>query len=119
MSAATTGERSFPPIAWLTTSALALVIIGGILVASYAPRHAPLGVVGALLGVALAVRICGVFGDRLHLGDSAHKMALGSLQELVLGRRCQVHPKNLSRSRKSVGQVPGNGLLISSIKRDE
>lgn len=60
MSAATTGERSFPPIAWLTTSALALVIIGGILVASYAPRHAPLGVVGALLGVALAVMVVAV-----------------------------------------------------------
>ena len=54
---------------------------------------------GVALGVALAVRICGIFGDGLHLGDSAHKMALGSLQELVLGRRCQVHPKHLSRRR--------------------
>jgi hypothetical protein len=42
-------ERSFPPIGWLSTGALAMVIIGGILMASYAPRKAPLGAAAALL----------------------------------------------------------------------
>ncbi len=55
MSAAHTpeGDRPFPPIAWLSTGALASVVVGGILMASYAPRRAPLGVAGALLGVAV------------------------------------------------------------------
>jgi hypothetical protein len=48
--AAHTGiDRPYPPIAWLSTGALALVIIGGILMASYAPRKAPLGVATGLL----------------------------------------------------------------------
>jgi len=42
-------DRHFPPVAWLSTGALALVIIGGILMASYAPRKAPLGVAAGLL----------------------------------------------------------------------
>jgi hypothetical protein len=42
-------ERSYPPISWLSTGALAMVIIGGILMASYAPRKAPLGMAVALL----------------------------------------------------------------------
>jgi hypothetical protein len=42
-------ERSYPPIGWLSTGALAMVIVGGILMASYAPRKAPLGVATALL----------------------------------------------------------------------
>jgi hypothetical protein len=45
-------DRTFPPIAWMSTGALALVIIGGILMASYAPRKAPLGVATVLLVVA-------------------------------------------------------------------
>jgi hypothetical protein len=36
--------RRFPPVAGLATVSLALVIIGGILMASYAPRRPPLGV---------------------------------------------------------------------------
>ena len=51
-------ERSFPPIGWLSTIALGCVIIGGILLASYAPRVAPQGVALVLLGagvVALAL----------------------------------------------------------------
>jgi hypothetical protein len=36
--------RRFPPVAELATVSLALVIIGGILMASYAPRRPPLGV---------------------------------------------------------------------------
>jgi hypothetical protein len=43
--------RSYPPIGWLSTGALASVIIGGILMASYAPRKAPLGAATALLVV--------------------------------------------------------------------
>jgi hypothetical protein len=42
-------DRPMPPVAWLSTGALALVIIGGIMLASYAPRVAPLGVPVALL----------------------------------------------------------------------
>jgi hypothetical protein len=42
-------EHSYPPVGWLSTGALAMVIVGGILMASYAPRKAPLGVATALL----------------------------------------------------------------------
>jgi hypothetical protein len=45
----TDADRPMPPVAWLTTGALVLVIVGGILLASYAPRVAPLGVPTALL----------------------------------------------------------------------
>lgn len=34
-------QRGLPPIEWLSTLALACVIVGGILLASYAPRVAP------------------------------------------------------------------------------
>ena len=44
-------ERSYPPIGWLSTGALASVVISGILMASYAPRKAPLGAATALLVV--------------------------------------------------------------------
>ena len=59
-------ERTFPPIGWLSTGALAMVIIGGILMASYAPRKAPLGlavgllVVGALLLASAGVLLVGL-----------------------------------------------------------
>lgn len=46
-------ERSFPPIAWLSTGALVVVIVGGITMASYAPRRPPLGLAGGLLTLAL------------------------------------------------------------------
>jgi len=46
-------DRPRPPVAWLSTGALALVIIGGILMASYAPRKAPLGVATGLLVAAV------------------------------------------------------------------
>ena len=36
-------SRRFPPVAELTTVSLGLVVIGGILMASYAPRRPPLG----------------------------------------------------------------------------
>ena len=47
VSAAAPGSvlsRRFPPIAGLTTVSLGLVVIGGILMASYAPRRPPLAV---------------------------------------------------------------------------
>ncbi len=42
-------DRPFPPVAWLATTALALVVAGGIVMASYAPRRPPLTVPTALL----------------------------------------------------------------------
>lgn len=51
-------ERSYPPIGWLSTGALAMVIIGGILMASYAPRKAPLGAATALLVVGAVLLLC-------------------------------------------------------------
>ena len=42
-------ERPFPPVAWLSTAALALVVAGGVLMASYAPRRPPLVLPTALL----------------------------------------------------------------------
>lgn len=53
-------DRAVPPVGWLTTTALALVVIGGIVLASYAPRVAPLGWATALLcaaGVALVTAL--------------------------------------------------------------
>ena len=42
-------DRPYPPIAWITSGALGLVIIGGVWMASHAPRRAPLGIAVALL----------------------------------------------------------------------
>ena len=42
-------ERPFPPVAWLSTAALALVVAGGVLMASYAPRRPPLALPTSLL----------------------------------------------------------------------
>ena len=50
--------RTYPPIGWLSTGALALVIIGGILMASYAPRKAPLGIEAAFLVVGALLLAC-------------------------------------------------------------
>jgi len=43
--------RRLPPIAQLTVCSLALVVIGGILMASYVPRQPPLAVPAALAAV--------------------------------------------------------------------
>ena len=51
------GDRPFPPVAWLTTGALALVVVGGIVTASYAPRKAPLGLAEALLALAAVLLV--------------------------------------------------------------
>ncbi len=52
-----TGDRPMPPVAWLSSAALGLVIVGGIILASYAPRTAPLGLATALLSVAIALMV--------------------------------------------------------------
>jgi hypothetical protein len=49
-----------PPVAWLSSAALGLVIVGGIVLASYAPRPAPLGLATTLLGVAIALMVVAV-----------------------------------------------------------
>jgi hypothetical protein len=53
-------RRRFPPVAELTTVSLALVVIGGILMASYAPRRPPLGAPGALATASAALLLAGV-----------------------------------------------------------
>ena len=45
---ASTARRRLPPVAELTTVSLALVVVGGIVLASYAPRRPPLGGPAAL-----------------------------------------------------------------------
>jgi hypothetical protein len=46
-----------PPVGWLSAAALGLVIVGGIILASYAPRAAPLGPATALLSVAIMLLV--------------------------------------------------------------
>ena len=48
-------DRPFPAVAWLSSAALGSVIVGGILMASYAPRRAPLALAEGLLGVGLVL----------------------------------------------------------------
>ena len=48
-------DRPYPPIGWLSTGALLFMVTGGILLASYAPRIAPLGVAVTMLGVGAAL----------------------------------------------------------------
>jgi len=52
-------SRRFPPVAGLTTVSLGLVVIGGILMASYAPRRPPLGVPVAITVVSAALLLVG------------------------------------------------------------
>jgi hypothetical protein len=62
-AAATAGAvagRRFPPVAELATVSLALVVVGGILMASYAPRRPPLGLPATLAGVAAALLLASV-----------------------------------------------------------
>lgn len=59
-------DRPYPPVAWCSTLALACVVIGGIVMASYAPRTAPLGVATALLVAgALSLTAAGVLLTRV------------------------------------------------------
>ena len=55
MTATLDAERPMPPVGWLSTTALGCVIVGGILIASYAPRPAPLLVPTALTVLAYAL----------------------------------------------------------------
>lgn len=52
-------DRRYPPVAWLTTGALVAIVTGGILVAAYAPRKAPMGAAVALLVVGAALLATG------------------------------------------------------------
>ncbi len=54
-TAPASGERRLPPVAVLATGSLAAVVVGGIVMASYAPRHAPLVVAGGLLGLGVVL----------------------------------------------------------------
>ena len=47
-------DRPYPPVAWLTSIALGLVVVGGIVMASFAPRHPPMAIASTLLGAGLA-----------------------------------------------------------------
>lgn len=59
--------RAVPPIGWMTGSALLLVVVGGIYMASYAPRTAPLGVASGLMAGGVVLMIAaGVALGRAH-----------------------------------------------------
>jgi drug/metabolite transporter (DMT)-like permease len=49
VSTAGAGTRRFPPVAQLASASLALVVVGGVYMASWAPRRPPLEVPVALL----------------------------------------------------------------------
>jgi hypothetical protein len=53
--------RRFPPVAALTVGSLALIVVGGILMASYVPRRPPLGAPTALAAVSAALALASVF----------------------------------------------------------
>jgi hypothetical protein len=57
---AVTVRRRFPPVAEVTTVSLALVVVGGILMASYAPRRPPLGAPAALATAGAALLLASV-----------------------------------------------------------
>jgi hypothetical protein len=54
-AASTAAGRRFPPVAELTTVSLAVVVVGGILMASYVPRRPPLVLPTALAGIGVAL----------------------------------------------------------------
>jgi hypothetical protein len=58
---ATAAGRRFPPVAELTTLSLAMVVVGGILMASYVPRRPPLGLPAALACAGAAMVLASVF----------------------------------------------------------
>jgi hypothetical protein len=61
MAVPASGSRRLPPVAELGIVSLALVVVGGILMASYVPRRPPLGVPVALAAVSAALLLAGVF----------------------------------------------------------
>jgi hypothetical protein len=54
-------ERRYPPVDVLATIALGLVIVGGIFMASYVPRHVPLMVPVAVLSTAFILLFVAAF----------------------------------------------------------
>jgi len=54
-------SRRFPPVAGLAIVSLALVVIGGILMASYIPRRPPLGVPVAIAVVSAVLLLAGSY----------------------------------------------------------
>ena len=52
--------RRYPPIAQLTVGSLALIVIGGILMASYVPRQPPLTIPAALTAASAALTLTAV-----------------------------------------------------------
>lgn len=59
-------ERAYPPVPWMTSIALGFVVIGGIVMAAYAPRHPPMGVATALLVAGLlCLGVAGAMMTRL------------------------------------------------------
>lgn len=60
MSAIDLNGRDLPPVAWCSSITLVLVIIGGIDLASYAPRQAPLTLPTLLLVAASAFMVASV-----------------------------------------------------------
>jgi hypothetical protein len=54
-------RRRFPPVAELAIGSLALVVIGGILMASYVPRRPPLGVPTALAVISAVLLLASAF----------------------------------------------------------
>lgn len=54
-------RRRLPPVGELAIVSLALVIIGGILMASYVPRRPPLGVPTTLAVISAAATLAGAF----------------------------------------------------------
>jgi len=53
-------QRRFPPVAQVVTAALGLVVVGGIYMASYAPRRPPLGLPIAIVSVSGALVLVGI-----------------------------------------------------------
>jgi hypothetical protein len=53
--------RRFPPVAELAIGSLALVVVGGILMASYVPRRPPLGLPLALAAVSAVLLLTSAF----------------------------------------------------------
>ena len=54
-------SRRFPPIAELAVVSLALVVVGGILMASYVPRRPPLGAPIAITMVSAALLLSSIY----------------------------------------------------------
>ena len=50
-------DRPYPPVAWFSTAALATVVLGGIVIASFAPRHAPTSLAAGLLALAAVLMV--------------------------------------------------------------